>query len=120
MADEVEAPPEGAALEEMTVAELQQLAEEQGVDVPKSAKKADLVAALTPAEPDTSEKPDEPPAPEGPTLPPTPEGEPLEELAVLVGDAGVTLTVNGNQFALTRDDVARAHKAFDVAFYELH
>lgn len=104
-----------AVLEDLTVAELQALADERGVDVPKSAKKAELIAALEAAE-------SAPEAPEGPAAEPAEEepADPVESLTVDRGDQVAFLTINGHRFLLTPTDVANARKALEVAGYELY
>lgn len=47
-----QAAPEGTELEDMTVAQLKDLAEERGVDLPSDARKADIIEALEDAEED--------------------------------------------------------------------
>lgn len=49
---EAEAPTEPESLDSLTVPELRQLAEERGLEVSSSARRADLIAALTDEEAD--------------------------------------------------------------------
>ncbi len=126
-------------LNDLTVAELRELADAKGVEVAKSANKADLVAALETEADEPSADPATPDAPEAdePAAPPA-EGDepavetvqpeeaeivdltPVEVLTVVVGDASAVLLINDQQFALSPTDVDQARRLLDQAYYQLH
>lgn len=98
-----------APLEDLTVAELHDLADERGVDVPKSAKKAEIIDALNVDGPAEEEED------------PTAGAAQLEELTVDgIDHSAAVLTVNGQRFLLTPTDVQRARKQLEVVGYELY